>query len=123
MFNFFSGQSNAPQRVPTDRLVPVGFFYDTIIFSTFVLYTLFVFDDVLDPQKLRTSLEHLVSRPAWKKLGAGLRRNVRTTYTLKSESSPKLQSDSELRLRNVESWSTTSQRSSARTARPLGLVI
>ena len=77
MFSFFSGQPQAPQRVPTDLVVPVGFFDDTIIFRTFVLYTLFVFDDVLDPEKLRTSLERVVNRPGWKKLGARLRKNVR----------------------------------------------
>lgn len=76
MFGFFSRPPKAPQRVPTDLVVPVGFFDDTIIFRTFVLYTLFVFDDVLDPERLRTSLERVVSRPGWSKLGARLRRNV-----------------------------------------------
>ncbi|KAL7941247.1 hypothetical protein V8C42DRAFT_335199 [Trichoderma barbatum] len=75
MFSFFSSPPKAPQRVPTDLIVPVGFFDNTIIFRTFVLYTLFVFDDVLDPQRLRTSLERVVSRPGWNKLGARLRRN------------------------------------------------
>ncbi|WQF75126.1 Putative chloramphenicol acetyltransferase-like domain superfamily [Colletotrichum destructivum] len=77
MFGLFSSQRKAPQRVPTDRVVPVGFFDDTIIFRTFVLYTLFVFDDVLDAAKLRGSLESVVSRPGWHKLGARLRRNDR----------------------------------------------
>ncbi|KAJ4859487.1 hypothetical protein T069G_04475 [Trichoderma breve] len=77
MFEFFFNPSKAPQPVPTDKIVPVGFFDDTIIFRTFVLYTLFVFDDVLDPQSLRTSLERVVSRPGWNKLGARLRRNDR----------------------------------------------
>jgi hypothetical protein len=76
MFGFFSSPPKAPQRVLTDVIVPVGFFDDTIIFRTFVLYTLFVFDDVLNPEKLRTSLERVVSRPGWNKLGARLRRNV-----------------------------------------------
>lgn len=77
MFGLFSGQRKAPQRVSTDRVVPVGFFDDTVIFRTFVLYTLFVFDDVLDASKLHGSLESVVSRPGWDKLGARLRRNVR----------------------------------------------
>ncbi|KAK1246811.1 hypothetical protein MKX08_000613 [Trichoderma sp. CBMAI-0020] len=77
MFGFLSSPPKAPQRVPTDLVVPVGFFDDTIIFRTFVLYTLFVFDDVLDPERLRTSLERVVSRPGWNKLGARLRRNDR----------------------------------------------
>lgn len=75
MFGFFSGPK-APDPVPTDQVVPVGFFDDTIIFRTFVLYTLFVFDDVLDVEKLHASLERLISRPGWKKLGARLRRNA-----------------------------------------------
>ncbi|GJC96139.1 BCL5p [Colletotrichum higginsianum] len=53
MFGLFSGQRKAPQRVSTDRVAPVGFFDDTVIFRTFVLYTLFAFDDVLDAAKLR----------------------------------------------------------------------
>ncbi|XXH02505.1 hypothetical protein Hte_008881 [Hypoxylon texense] len=77
MFAFMSNRPKAPERVPTDVVVPVGFFDDTIIFRTFVLYTLFVFDDVLDPQRLRDSLERLISRPGWNKLGARLRRNER----------------------------------------------
>ncbi|KAL2173568.1 uncharacterized protein P884DRAFT_211360 [Thermothelomyces heterothallicus CBS 202.75] len=77
MFNFLFGPPTAPQRVPSDHVVPVGFFDDTIIFRTFVLYTLFVFDDVLDVEKLRSSLERVVARPGWKKFGARLRRNDR----------------------------------------------
>ncbi|KAL2192814.1 hypothetical protein P885DRAFT_81827 [Corynascus similis CBS 632.67] len=77
MISFLSRRRTAPQRVPTDQVVPVGFFDDTIIFRTFVLYTLFVFDDVLDVQKLHSSLERVVARPGWNKLGARLRRNDR----------------------------------------------
>jgi hypothetical protein len=90
MFSFLSGSPKAPQRVPTDRVVPVGFFDNTIIFRTFVLNTLFVFDDVLDVQKLHSSLERVVARPGWNKLGARLRRNV-SSKLLKKEniSSPR----------------------------------
>jgi hypothetical protein len=77
MLNYLFGRPKAPERVPTDQVVPVGFFDDTIIFRTFVMYTLFAFDDVLDPRRLRSSLEQVVSRPGWRKLGARLRRNVR----------------------------------------------
>ncbi|UKZ75596.1 hypothetical protein TrVFT333_003284 [Trichoderma virens FT-333] len=37
-----------------------------------------VFDDVLDPEKLRGSLEGLVKREGWQRLGGRLRKNVRT---------------------------------------------
>ncbi|GJC82664.1 transcriptional regulator sdnM [Colletotrichum liriopes] len=77
MFGFFSNQAKAPQRVPTDRVVPVGFFDDTILFRTFVMYTMFVFDDVLDVLRLRGALESVVGRPGWNKLGARIRRNDR----------------------------------------------
>ena len=76
MFDFFSRQSKAPERVPTDTVVPVGVYDDTIIYRTLIMYTMFVFDDVLDHQRLRTCLERVVSRPGWNKLGARLRRNV-----------------------------------------------
>ncbi|GJC90025.1 transcriptional regulator sdnM [Colletotrichum liriopes] len=48
MFGFFSSTPQAPPCVPTDRVIPVGYFDDTIIFRTFVMYTTFVFPEVLD---------------------------------------------------------------------------
>lgn len=78
MLGYLFGQKKAPERVVTDRVVPVGFFDNTILFRTFVMYTLFVFDDVLEPEKLRSSLERVVSRPGWNKMGARLRRSVRS---------------------------------------------
>ncbi|KAI6778163.1 AAA ATPase [Emericellopsis cladophorae] len=74
MFGF--GGRAAPARVATDCVVPVGFFDNTIIFRTLVLYTLFAFDDVLDPYRLRTSLARVVAQPGWNKLGARVRRNT-----------------------------------------------
>lgn len=76
MLDFLFGGRKAPERVVTDRVVPVGFFDNTILFRTFVMYTLFVFDDVLEPKKLHCSLERVISRPGWNKLGARLRRSV-----------------------------------------------
>ena len=69
--------SAAPARVPTDAVIPLNFFDDTPLWRAFVLYSMFVFDDVLDTEKLRSSLEALVQREGWRKLGARLRRNVR----------------------------------------------
>lgn len=76
MFGFCSRQPKAPERVPTDTVIPVGFYDGTILYRNLIMYTLFVFDDVLDHQRLRTCLERVVSRPGWNKLGARLRRNV-----------------------------------------------
>ncbi|KAK1978105.1 hypothetical protein LZ30DRAFT_633829 [Colletotrichum cereale] len=77
MWKFFSSTPPAPPREPTDCVVPVGYFDDTVIFRTFVMYTLFEFREVLDTQKLRDSLEKVARRPGWNKLAARLRRNDR----------------------------------------------
>lgn len=66
-----------PAKVPTDSVIPFRFFDDTPLWKAFILYSMFVFDDVLDPQKLRRSLDALVKRDGWHKLGARLRKNVR----------------------------------------------
>ncbi len=66
-----------PARLPTDAVIPLHFFDDTPLWRAFILYSMFVFDDVLDPQMLRDSLEILIRRDGWQKLGARLRRNVR----------------------------------------------
>lgn len=76
MLGYIFGQKKTPERVVTDRVVPVGFFDNTILFRTFVMYTLFVFDDVLEPEKLHSSMESVISRPGWSKMGARLRRRV-----------------------------------------------
>lgn len=85
MFKFWNNQSDRPARIPTDTVIPVRFFDDTIIFRTFTVYNMFVYDDVLDVEKLHSSMTRLVSRPGWNKLGARLRRNARgqsfITYT------------------------------------------
>ncbi len=69
-------RSASPAKVDTDTVVPMHFFDDTPLWRAFVLYSMFVFDDVLDPQKLRSSLETLAACEGWGKLGARLRRNV-----------------------------------------------
>lgn len=66
-------------RNPDDKIVPLHFFDDTIVWRSFVLYSTFVFDCVLDVEKLQSSLQRLVCREGWWKLGARLRKNVRTT--------------------------------------------
>lgn len=71
------GNWGAPAKVPTDIVIPLHFFDDTPLWRAFVLYSMFVFDDVLDPEKLRSSLDTLAQRDGWRKLGARLRRNVR----------------------------------------------
>ena len=77
MLALFGFKDHIPTKVPTDLVIPLRYFDDTPIFRAFILHTMFVFDDVLNPQKLRGSLEALIERDGWRKLGARLRRNVR----------------------------------------------
>ncbi|KAG6358763.1 hypothetical protein INS49_012282 [Diaporthe citri] len=69
------GSRSIPPRIPSDEIVPLPVFDDTLLFRTFVLHSMFVFDNVLDPQKLGNALELLASRNGWQKLGARVRRN------------------------------------------------
>ncbi|KAI0023875.1 hypothetical protein F4780DRAFT_27217 [Xylariomycetidae sp. FL0641] len=68
-------RSAAPATVPTDTVVPLRWFDDTPLWKAFILYSMFSFDDVLDPEKLHDSLTALAKRDGWCKLGARLRRN------------------------------------------------
>lgn len=62
--------------VSTDTVVPLGIFDEAILKRLTVIYTTFLFNGVLDPIKLRSSLEGLIEKDGWNKLGARLRRNV-----------------------------------------------
>jgi hypothetical protein len=66
----------APATVPTDTIIPVHAWDDTALCRAAVLYDLMRFDDVLDAGRLRTSLEKLLLREGWRKLGARVRLNV-----------------------------------------------
>ena len=72
-------KSAAPARVLTGTVIPLHFFDDTPLWRNFILYSLFVFDDVLDPNKLRDTLEAMIQREGWRKMGARIRSNVRTS--------------------------------------------
>ncbi|RYP65406.1 hypothetical protein DL771_008330 [Monosporascus sp. 5C6A] len=61
--------------VPTDQVIPVHFFDDHPILRRVVLYNMLVFDDVLDVEKLRSTLENLVKRETWRKLGGRVRKH------------------------------------------------
>lgn len=77
MASWFGGRK-APAKVPTDIVVPIRFWDDTTVLRSFVMYNLSRYDAAMDPEKLRSSLERLVARRGWRKLGARLRKNVRT---------------------------------------------
>lgn len=80
IMNMFRRPRVAPAKVDSDEVVPISFFDDTFLFKTFVLHSIFVFDDVLDVQKLGDALETLARRDGWRKLAARLRKNVGTIY-------------------------------------------
>ncbi|KAI1110651.1 hypothetical protein F5Y14DRAFT_428313 [Nemania sp. NC0429] len=65
----------ALSAVATDTVVPMHHQDDTSINRSMVLIFMMRFDDVLDPRKLKDSLEKLLSRDDWRKLGARIRLN------------------------------------------------
>ena len=65
------------EPVPGDRVVPLHFFEDSLLVQGNNMAVSLVFDAVLDPEILRESLEGLVKREGWQRLGGRLRKNVR----------------------------------------------
>lgn len=61
---------------PGDRVVPLHFFENSLLVQGNNMAVSLVFDEVLDPEKLRQSLEGLVKREGWQRLGGRLRKNV-----------------------------------------------
>lgn len=69
--------ANQPPVVSTDTIVPLSEFDIPLPMRRIFIYSMFLFDGVLDVSILRNSLETLIERDGWRKLGARLRRNVR----------------------------------------------
>lgn len=65
-----------PARVATDTIVRLGREDDRAILRGMATNFMMRFDVALDAQKLRLSLERLLNRHDWRKLGARLRLNV-----------------------------------------------
>ncbi|KAF2470369.1 uncharacterized protein BDR25DRAFT_34308 [Lindgomyces ingoldianus] len=74
-FNFFKSKLVAPERVPTDTVIPLHSWDDTKTNRKLCIYFSARFDDVLDVEKLVGALERLLERPGWRKLGARMRLN------------------------------------------------
>ncbi|KAI1326770.1 hypothetical protein F5Y16DRAFT_373972 [Xylariaceae sp. FL0255] len=66
----------APAIIPTDMVVPLRHWDDNLLLKSLVVYCLARYDVPLDPEKLHSSLERLVSLEGWRKLGARLRKNA-----------------------------------------------
>ena len=78
MWNAFKRKPATPVRVASDDVISLHHFDDNPVLRNIVANFLLKFDDVLDPEKLRTALEKLLSREdGWRKLTARLRLNVR----------------------------------------------
>ncbi|RYP60097.1 hypothetical protein DL769_008281 [Monosporascus sp. CRB-8-3] len=75
MGNLFSKPKPQAPRVPTDKAIPLHKLDDQRVNRAIIMLFMMRFDDVLDPEKLRSSLEKLLSRGDWRKLGARLRLN------------------------------------------------
>lgn len=73
------GQPAIP-TVPTDLIVPLHFFENSPLVQGNNMAATLVFDEVLDPEKLRSSLEALVERDGWQRLGGRLRKNVNNSF-------------------------------------------
>ncbi|TVY41307.1 Transcriptional regulator [Lachnellula subtilissima] len=71
----FTSKPARPAKVPTDTTIPLHSKDDTKSLRPFVLDFTLCFDDVLDAEKLRNSLERLMEIGDWRKLGARLRLN------------------------------------------------
>ncbi|KAI1505901.1 hypothetical protein F5X99DRAFT_427788 [Biscogniauxia marginata] len=72
---FWRSPRVAPPTVPTDTVIPLHCFDDRPINKSIIMLFMMRFDDVLDSEKLRGSLEKLLAREGWRKLGARLRLN------------------------------------------------
>lgn len=66
----------APARVPTEIVVPLRYWDDTALLRNVVVFNMTRYDAALDPEKFYRSLERVVARKGWRKLGARLRKNV-----------------------------------------------
>ncbi|KAK2729386.1 lysR family regulatory protein [Colletotrichum kahawae] len=66
---------SVPAAVSTDSVTPLHYFDDAPLWRSFILYSLLVFDEVLDADTLRSSLQRLTCRKGWRKLSARLRKN------------------------------------------------
>ncbi|KAL4923300.1 uncharacterized protein BDV17DRAFT_246186 [Aspergillus undulatus] len=65
-----------PAKVPTDTVIPLNAADDTDVLRSVCVVLSYRFDDVLNPEKLKSSYEKLLDRPGWRKIGARLRLNA-----------------------------------------------
>lgn len=69
-------QKNLAEQAEPDLIIPLHYFDNSAMFTNITMYAIMVFDEVLEPEKLRASLEQLVRHETWHKLGARVRKGV-----------------------------------------------
>ncbi|KAK1673230.1 hypothetical protein BDP55DRAFT_556780 [Colletotrichum godetiae] len=72
---FSKAKPVAPATVATDTIIPLNPNDDCALNRGIVMGFMMRFDDVLDPERLRSSLTKLLGHEGWRKLGARLRLN------------------------------------------------
>jgi hypothetical protein len=60
----------------SDLVIPLHYFDNNTMFTSITMHAIMVYDEVLDPEKLRSSLSHLIGRETWQRLGARLKKGV-----------------------------------------------
>lgn len=76
---------NSPDPIPTDTIVPLHLRDNAYFYRRFVADVSFFFDDVLDTDLVRGSLEELIDFGEWRKLGARLRLRVSVYFATLSQ--------------------------------------
>lgn len=61
-----------------DLVIPLHYFDNNTMFTSITMHAIMVYDEVLNPEKLQSSLSRLIERETWQKLGARLRKGVST---------------------------------------------
>ena len=79
--DFLFGRKAAAEAVPGDRVLPLHFFENSPLVQGNNMAVSLVFDTVLDPERLRTSLENLVKQDGWQRLGGRLKKNVSSFFS------------------------------------------
>ncbi|KID96314.1 Transferase, partial [Metarhizium majus ARSEF 297] len=73
MFSLFDPTRGQPPTISTDRVIPLRRLDDLPGGGGTVMFTTLLFNDVLDPFKLRDGLEVLATLKGWEKIGARFR--------------------------------------------------
>jgi hypothetical protein len=76
-----SHEKQSNMAVEPDLVIPLHYFDNNTMFTSITMHAIMVYDEVLDPEKLRSSLSQLIARDTWQKLGARLGKGVRLAFT------------------------------------------